>query len=375
MLGTIAISALVVSIPAWHAARKFEDERHFLKTFRAPFDSEAIFTYGMDYATHSAERNDVVFVGDSTCLSGIETRQFEQISGLTAYNLGTIGMIGIDGYTVLLKSYLEHHPAPRVVVLCVLPSEVGPPLQVRRPEVSRSGPRAQNITERFLWCFGQAGEYPRPTHPNLLQYYVSQGLLMALGDLRGGERHYLNTPTNNLGNLSFFALRDDCIKNRGFFSFNGSSSLPPTSRRDISSGFFLPAEGATVDDPFPVSPAFDDGVRRLARLAADQGALLMIRLTPELTGMNAERFGRIEDWFERLPTECPNVVCDQPAVLLYGPEYFADIFHHLNFCGAEKFTELVAASVMHLSNSTTKAKSKNAASADRARENLEAHGH
>ncbi len=353
ILTIVAVTALVVTIPAGYLGRKIEDERRFLKPFRTPFDSEAFFNYCGDYASNSSERNDVVFFGDSTCLSGIEISEFQRQTGLAAHNLGTIGMIGMEGFCLLMQTYLEHHPAPRVAVLCVLPNEVGPPLTVRKAAGAANGSRSKNITERFFWCFGKAGSYPRPSHPSPVSYYVSQGLLTILGYLQGGERHYLDTPAFNLGDRSYNNLTQDLVANRGYLSFKESGSLAPTELRDPLSGVFFPAEGATADDPFPVSPAIDNAVRKLARLAADKGVLLMIRLSPELQSAKPEHFDRIQAWFDRLESECPQIVCDRPEVLLYGPEYFADENHHLNLRGTQKFTELLASKVSRLLGKNT----------------------
>ncbi len=346
VVGMVVLTFLVLAIPAWRLGRNFEDQRRLLRTYRAPYDSEAFFTYCMDYAVTPSERNDVIFFGGSYCLCGIQSLEFENRSGLSAYNLGTIGMLGSEGPNLLFKSYLEHHPSPRVAVLCVQPREVGPMDRAKDPHHRDVAWRSPSLVERFFWCYGPQGEYPRPSHPDALKYYVGQGLLMMLGELRGGERHYLNKPTWNLFGLSYNQLKKQVRDDRGFYSLGGLKALPPKARyssaRDKE---LLPIEGATPEDPFPVLPEFDDGVRRLARTAAQHGVLLMIRLSPLLTGADPEHCARIRAWFETLEADFPNVVCDRPEILLYGPECFYDQTGHLNLPGAEKFTALVAASV------------------------------
>ena len=50
----------------------------------------------MAYATDSDEDNDIVFLGDSSLRCDVRTIQFEQETGLKAYNLGNAGLIAIS---------------------------------------------------------------------------------------------------------------------------------------------------------------------------------------------------------------------------------------------------------------------------------------
>ncbi len=299
-------------------------------TYRTPYDSEAFITYSADYAANSSESNDVVFLGGSHCFSDVQTRPFEQNTGLSAYNLGLHGMVGTSGYNLILKSYLEHHPAPRIVVFCPVPYELGRPGRANRPEPELQQAYSSAVTERFLWCYDTDGLYSRPSHPDPLRYYIHQGLSMGVGYLCGGETHYLNTPTRELFHLSYCTLKRAVTDNRGSYCFGGLHTLPPAARRPMSPEEALFEEGVTADDPYPVSPAFDVGVRALAQKAADKNILLLIRLAPELQSANVEHFDHIRAWFDRLEADYPNVICDRPEVLLYGPECFWDTGYHCN---------------------------------------------
>ncbi len=83
-------------------------------------------TYPMDYARNSSEANDVIFVGDSTCLRDVDPGQFERLTGLRAFNLGTIGPAGSSTLFIITRTYLAHHPAPRAIVVCMTPLAFGP---------------------------------------------------------------------------------------------------------------------------------------------------------------------------------------------------------------------------------------------------------
>ncbi len=333
VLGVVTATTLAVIVPAWTLGKRCEDERQFLRSYRIPYDSEAYIATCAEYATASTERNEVVFLGDSTCMVGVRTRQLEQASGLAAYNLGTYGMIGIQGFEVLAQQYLKHHPAPRGMVLCVRYGELAVTgLSDRRSSAARS----RTITDRFLWCYGEVGAYPRPSHLDPFRCFVSQGVLVALGEVLGGMRHSLDTPAWSLGGRSFYEFRDAINANRGFVSVGQKGIGVPADAPDLVSA----AANSFLTTPM-VSEQFDLGVRSLAERLAAAGSLLLVQLTPEPTPCSAEHWAQINDWFDRLELDCPNVVCGRPPFSIYDRECFYDA-HHCNDLGARRFTAELA---------------------------------
>ena len=242
VLLTGMVVVLLITIPACAWGERSRTNGISSNPSVAPYDSEAFFTISMGYDKTSSAANDVVFFGGSTCLCGIQVEQFETDTHLCAYNLGTIGMLGGEGYYLIFKSYLEHHPPPRVAVFCILPREAGPYRQYRIQK-KHSSARAGSVAERFFWCYGADGDYPRPTHANALQYYVSQGMLMILGKLRGGAEYYWNAPTPNLGDLSYNQLKTKVEDDRGFYLISGDRTLTPDVRSQQLDELLLPAEG------------------------------------------------------------------------------------------------------------------------------------
>ena len=105
--------------------RHWQNRRTFLRNYQTPTDAEAFLSIPAQYALTSTEHNEILFIGSSMCAQGIQTRRFEKRTGTRAYNLGMFGLVGIEGYLAVLQRYLEHHPSPRVIVLCVLPEETG----------------------------------------------------------------------------------------------------------------------------------------------------------------------------------------------------------------------------------------------------------
>jgi len=92
---------------------------------------------------------DVLFLGDSVFLGGIDSRAFEQSTGVRAYNLSLAGMQP-PGLYVMLQRYLSTHDAPSVVVLNPSP-----------PFLSDNAITRQYFNTHFIrWCI-RAGEMAR----------------------------------------------------------------------------------------------------------------------------------------------------------------------------------------------------------------------
>ena len=114
ILGIMAASALILLPPMYYVGKRSDDERIFLRNYRAPNEYEAWTSFCMDYAIKSDEPNDVIFVGDSTLRYDLQTIQFKRETGLKAYNLGNVGLIAVSGFTQVIASYLSsRHPKPR----------------------------------------------------------------------------------------------------------------------------------------------------------------------------------------------------------------------------------------------------------------------
>ena len=119
------------------------------------------------------EANDVVFIGDSTCLcDAAQTRLFQQKTGRSAYNLGTVGVIGIDGYPHYPgAAYLQHHPKPKMLILCVTPKSIALPTVVLGQAFEQ---------DRFLQFFGSDNGDFEPTAGNPVIVAIRRGILSQL---------------------------------------------------------------------------------------------------------------------------------------------------------------------------------------------------
>jgi hypothetical protein len=140
----------------------------FLEPRRAPTVDEACVAYPIEYSLRSDEKNDVVFLGDSTCRCGIDPVYFEQLTGLRAYNLGSQGRVGPMGFLVTAKAYLLRHPPPRIMVLSMSPVAF---------EAEAAGTELA-MQSRFLANYGPEVPGLLPLKESLL-YFIKRGSLAA----------------------------------------------------------------------------------------------------------------------------------------------------------------------------------------------------
>ena len=69
-----------------------------------------------DYVSKDGDRQEILFLGDSAVMDGIRTKSFHE----DAYNLAMGGATPIEMYYTL-DDYLEHHPAPKMVIIAFTP--------------------------------------------------------------------------------------------------------------------------------------------------------------------------------------------------------------------------------------------------------------
>ncbi len=213
VLAVVAVVSAVLLPTMYLVGRRQDDRRIFLRNYRTPNEFETFSSFCMDYALGSDEPNNVIFVGDSSLRYGIQTRDFERESGLRAYNLGSVGVLNLAGYTQMLEAYLtSRHPKPRLVVLGLLPTALDLHEDIFMPEEMR------DVKARFLWCYGEAGSEPRP-HDSFA-YLSRQGFKHGYGLLVGGFDHFTDSPIPGRSPETYHSFRRISIEERGY-------SIPP----------------------------------------------------------------------------------------------------------------------------------------------------
>ena len=144
----------------------------FIDLRRPPTFEEAWIASTMDYAVASADKNDVIFLGDSECRTAVDTVQFESLTRLRGFNLGIVGDLGPDVRLDLVQAYLSAHLRPQIVVLCVSP--VGMERDVP--------PEWQLMRDRCVQCYGASK--PGRWLDDKQRYSLRQGALLAWADVR-----------------------------------------------------------------------------------------------------------------------------------------------------------------------------------------------
>jgi hypothetical protein len=322
----------------------YHDQLGLLEPYRAPNLDEATAVIPIEYAIDEHDPNDVVFVGDSTCRTGLDPRLFQKLSGLTAYNLGSSGSLSIWGQFATLTAYLAHHPAPRAVVLCLSPVTV---LQSQPATEGSPGAAptvvettAGTVCERFLRVYGtpnfHRGIFADGT--SSLRYFINRGMSLAeeqLAACASGQTHdRLDDPLFGYESETYRTLRDKLRQTRGFFP------LPRTHGEAVG---VLEA----LAEPHAVNPWMDDGVRAFAGLAQTHGFRLVIRLGPLSRDQAPWDSECIPAWLKRLEGEFPQISVSRPEVLWYDRQVCWDCIH-VNAGGVKLFTETTARDVMNL---------------------------
>jgi hypothetical protein len=316
----------------------YEGQLRLLEPYRAPTSDEAIAVIPIEYALATSDVNDVLFVGDSACRSGLDPLLFESVSGLKAYNLGSFGGLGIAAHMVTLKAYLAHHAKPRAVVLCLSPLGI---LRVRSdpdPNIATlATTTAGTLYERFLRVYGSPSQRRSIFADGTvsLRYFINRGMAISKSTCTTqftGQRHdLLDEPLYGFTAETYKTLRDRTVKKRGFCPLSGQHGDGVTSLE-------------ALDEPHSVVSWIDDGVREIAGLAHSNHFRLLIRLAPiSATQAPWDREG-IPAWLTGLKADFPDVSVSRPEIMWYDPKFCWDSIH-LNRQGVERFTAQTARDV------------------------------
>lgn len=318
-----AATTLAVGVPAYLQGVRGENQKRFLKNYRVPEWSESYTDWNMAYVLGAADSNDVLFVGDSSCVVGVDPRQFTARTGLSAYNLGAPGFLGFEGFLLIVRRYLDHHPAPRLMVLCLHPTAFDTALlESRWPE----------LRERFFWCYGEGSEARRPRHERPILDYAREGLRIAYGDVRGGFEHFASASPGYQSGKTYRALQREVVERRGFFENAAVLGAQDASR-------------AVKFERLAISPKCATLIRTLIALAKERGILVIIRPAPILKGTEPASPEPLRSWLGELEREQPDVVVSRPEVVTYDASDFGEAIH-CNTQGADRFTAFVAGEVI-----------------------------
>lgn len=317
-LGSLAIPLVLFCVPTYVVARHAEDTHVFLKNYRIPSFMDSEIEAHVNYATNSDEANDVIFLGGSTCEMGIDPVQFEKLTGLRAYNLGTDGHIGLRGHALLLELYLRHHPPPKCVVLAADATDF---YYVIHRELD------VELCERYFWAYGSEEQRARPSHAHPISDYCTEGARILFGRISGGTNHYRSVVKHYPGkseyaNMSHNDWLSAYAAGRGFLKF---------TKRQAE----LSAAASPVDDQF--ADGQRDVLNRLGERCQKLNIRLHIRLTPLSPGRAPQSTAAIAKGLGELANQWQSVSIGQPLVTVFVADDFYDGIH-LIATGVERFT-------------------------------------
>ncbi len=322
MKARIAPTAIVLAIAtatlcsfgavAYQHGRRTAPLARFLDPRLAPTIDEAFVSFPVEYALRADEANDVVFLGDSICHDDVDPAR---LSGLKSYNLGSLGSVGPLGILLTAEAYLDHHPKPRLIVLCISPL---------RFEVS-SGSAGGHVARRLVANYGPEVVGIVPITQSLM-YFIRRGALEASG--RTGGEALLDRPLRGMDSESFISLGRRMKASRGFFALPGEHG----GRWSVE----FPAP-----QPF-ILDKWKDGLSRLAALCKASGVPMIVRFGPIWSGVSKSRdFTALDSWADELEVTSANVRVSRPIVLAWDRDVMWDCLH-LNSAGVARFMPMVA---------------------------------
>jgi hypothetical protein len=306
---------------AYRIGSAVSTEARFFTTWVAPSLDDACAVCPVEYALRTNDANDIIFLGDSTCRTSMDPAQFQQLTGLSAYNLGSLRGIGPEGFVITAKAYLLHHPKPRVLVLCVTPlcfeadaHTVGG--QMIKAFTANYGPEVSEVVPLF----------------DRISYFSKRGALATWrrGDdlkLRGKGTDVRDLPLDGLEVETYRTLQRKTRETRGFFRLPGTHGPP---------------KGIGRADNVLIREEWTHGIRRLAQMCQDAGVLLRIHFAPiSSDARKARDLAPLETWSRELESSYPNTTVARPIVVVYDAPLMWDCIH-LNSAGVEKFLPVVA---------------------------------
>jgi hypothetical protein len=292
----------------------------FMRPDRPAGLTEATAVIPINYAFTSHEKNDVIILGDSCPQSGIDPVYFEELTGLRAYNLASIGFLGIDGIFVTAQAYLSNHPAPRVIVLSL------GPVTLSNDFVHRE------FSEQFVRVYGRKTGFASSDEGYLEPIKRGADIVRSFASACACARRYDYRDDKLYGKPgdTFATLERRLLKQRGYDRL--PDPRPRMAPRDLENF----RTGVAVE--------WDRGVRALNRLAESKGARLLIRLAPIRADAAILNFEDVRIWLQGIAKSEPDMIV-RPDIIYYDPALCWDA-RHVNATGAKKFTTLVAGDVL-----------------------------
>jgi hypothetical protein len=226
LLAFVAVSLGAFSAVGYCVGRNTPTDLRFLEPRRAPTADEAGIALPLEYSLQTDERNDVIFVGDSTCRGGIDPAEFERLSGLRAYNLGSQGRAGAVAFVLTANAYMSRHPALRAVVYCISPVVF-----------DFTSKQDDKLRERLLANYGPEVPGVVPWTESI-PYFVKRGSVTVLGTpsaWMARSEDVRDVPLVGLETDTYWTAGQRLRESRGFGRFPGAHHRKCSARKTSGS--------------------------------------------------------------------------------------------------------------------------------------------
>lgn len=325
----VAIVSTLLSLVVGMGFLSVNQDR-FLPPFKKPQYSESVIEYDMQYILNSEEYNDVIFVGGSGALAALVTNSFQEKTGLRAYNLGTVNLIGPDGQLEMVRAYLNNHPKPQAVVNLAFPGDL--------VDTSTSDPE---LRDRFLRAYGVELKSGGLSRFEQAKNYVQEGRLIVkrLVSNRLKDPYYIgrgSRPTHN-------AMGPQMVESRGFV---------PYPQEEFE---FVDVDYLEFIDAFIVTDWYDRNLRDMARHVQVQGVEFVLFIMPVPQYDKEIDEDPLALWASEFLDDFPDATVKGLPLERYEGSLWGNPAH-LNQGGAELFTGSVSRELGSLLSGSTAGK-------------------
>lgn len=303
----------------------------------------SVWTYKNEAISRGGIQAEVLFIGDSALLMGMNAKSFQEQTGTSAYNAAFGGM-QTPGHYFLLKRYLAKNPKPKLIFYAPSPFLVNDRIEdefTYRFVAWFAGPYEMASLFGDLVRLGPRGAGPAGLFfqkcflPSFVYRYDLQRVIDFLFHSKKGQEN------------AYREIADSLENNRGFVNrYRRTWGNNPR----ISEGAVAAHYRSNPDDAvlfrFRPSEMNLRYLNKFLQLCADERIAVSILLGPYPESLYAmrEKIGyqkRFVDLIASVMAQFKNVTAFEPFVWKYENNHFAD-FIHLNAAGAELFTEAFA---------------------------------
>ena len=121
----IAVVGIVaIELIASNASAAFDRNAIFIPDDRVPNLVETIVDAKLNLSNQPGPHYEILILGDSSGLMGVDPRQLSEIVGQSVFNLCTVSLMGVEAHLRCLEKFVETHGAPSLVVYHFAPSEL-----------------------------------------------------------------------------------------------------------------------------------------------------------------------------------------------------------------------------------------------------------